>query len=245
MNDLFESEDRDLYIDALNALSDSGVPFMVGGAFAVYHYTGWWRNTHDIDVYVTPENVTKAAQALESVGFMDIGEQAPGDKQWIYHSARDRLIFDVIWRFANLANYITPDWFQRASAGEFLGMPLKFIPLEELIWMKSFVINRHRCDWPDVMRIIHAQCRIVDWERLVDMLGEHWLLLDGLISVFDWQHPDSVKCIPDNVRDLLVERHKEYRGHPPKNISREHLLDPWLHQRADRYAIWRDEQSYD
>lgn len=241
MNDHFESEDRDLYTEALDALCRSGVPFMVGGAFAVWHYTGWWRNTHDIDVYVTHGNVPRAAEALSSAGFIDLGEQAVGDRQWIYHTARDGLVFDVIWRFANLANYIGPDWFERASSGEFLGLELRFLPLEELIWIKVFVINRHRCDWPDLMRIIQAQCSAIDWDRLVDLLGEHWLLLAGLVDVFDWQHPDSLGCIPDSIRDELARRRSEYRLHPPEHINREHLLDPWLHQRADKYAIRRDE----
>lgn len=241
MNDLFDSEDRDLYVEAMDALCGSGVPFMVGGAFAVCHYTGWWRNTHDIDVYVTQENVRRAAEALNEVGFVDLGEQAAGDQQWIYHSGKNGLVFDVIWRFANLANYITPDWFDRASTGEFLGLDLRFLPLEELVWIKVFVINRHRCDWPDVMRIVRAQCQRLDWGRLVDLLGEHWLLLAGLVDVFGWQHPDSIGCIPDGIRDEFNRRRKQYRLHPPADGGREHLLDPWLHQRADRYAIWSDE----
>lgn len=241
MSDLFESSDRDLYIEALDALSSSGVPFMVGGAFAVYHYTGFWRNTHDIDVYVTHENVSRAAEALDSVGFIDLGEQAVGDRQWIYHSARNGLIFDVIWRFANLANYITADWFDRSSSGEFLGVDLRFLPVEELIWIKTFVINRHRCDWPDVMRIVRSQCQQLDWDRLMDLLGEHWLLLAGLVDVFDWQHPDSMGCIPDSIREELARRRREYPLHPPAHVNREQLLDPWLHQRADKYAIRRDE----
>lgn len=241
MNDLFASEDRGLYLEALDALCESGVPFMVGGAFAVYHYTGWWRNTHDIDVYVTHGDVGKAAGALESVGFLDIGEQAVGDKQWIYHSAKNGLIFDVIWRFANLANYITPDWFDRASCGDFLGLPLRFLPLEELVWIKVFVINRHRCDWPDVMRVVEAQCQRLDWGRLFDLLGEHWLLLAGMIDVFDWQHPDAMDCIPNSIRDEIAVRRERYRIDHPTSVNREHLLDPWLHQRADKYAIRSDE----
>jgi len=245
MNDLFEFEDRELYIEAMNALTDAGVQFMVGGAFAVYHYTNWWRNTHDIDVYVVHEDVPQAAKALDLVGFKDLGEQAPGDRQWIYHSGKRGVIFDVIWRFANLANYITRDWFDRAGRGKFLGLDMCFLPLEELAWVKVFVINRHRCDWPDIMRIVHAQCRNLDWERLLDLLGDHWLLLQGFIAVFDWQHPDSINCIPGNVREELIRRYRKYLANPPEVVGREHLLDPWLHQRADIYAVWRDEQSDD
>lgn len=225
----------------MDALCQAGVDFMVGGAFAVYHYTNWWRNTHDLDIYVVHEDVERAAKVLASVGFADLGEQAPGDWQWIYHSGKDGLILDVIWRFANLANYITDDWFDRASTGEFLGLNLRFLPLEELCWIKVFVINRHRCDWPDVMRVIRAQCQRLNWNRLLDLLGEHWLLLAALVDVFDWQHPDSMDCIPQGIRNELAAKREAYRLDHPVTVSREHLLDPWLHQRADMYAIRRDE----
>lgn len=241
MTDHFDTQDRDLYTKALRALQDSGVRFMVGGAFAVYHYTNWWRNTHDIDVYVTHDQVQKAADALSSVGFVDIGEQAAGDKDWIYHSGQKGLALDVIWRFANLVNYITDEWFSRASRGEFLDLNLNFLPLEELIWIKVFVINRHRCDWPDVMRLAQAQCRRLDWDRLMSLLGEHWLLLAALVDVFDWQYPGSMGCIPDSIRDELAAKRLEYRQTPPGVVDREQLLDPWLHQRADFYAIRRNE----
>jgi hypothetical protein len=241
VDDPFETEHRSLYVEALDALCRSGVPFMVGGAFAVWHYTGLWRDTHDIDIYMTRDHVAEAAKALDSVGFIDLGEQAAGDRQWIYHSGRSGLIIDVIWRFANLANYVTPDWFERASAGELAGLGLRFLPPEELTWTKVFVINRHRCDWPDVMRLAQAQCQRLDWDRLLGLLGEHWLLLAGLIDVFDWQYPESMGCIPDGVRDELARRRAEYRRQPPAHMSREHLLDPWLHVRADGYAIRRDE----
>ncbi|MCE5199035.1 MAG: nucleotidyltransferase [Armatimonadota bacterium] len=245
MRDLFEHEHREIYREALTALKNAGIDFMLGGAFAIYHYTNWWRNTHDIDVYVVQNDVAKAARALETAGFYDIGEQAKGDKEWIYHSARGDMIVDVIWRFANLANYITPDWLERAPKGNFVGVDVKFIPLEEIVWIKTFVINRHRCDWPDVMRVIRAQCSNLDWHRLLDMLDEHWLLLAGLIDVFDWQHPDSIGCVPLEIREELITRRRDFWANPPLGVDREHLLDPWIHYRADKYAIWRNEQPND
>ena len=234
MSDLLNHEERELYAQALTALNDSGVDYMLGGALAVYHYTDWWRNTHDIDVYVTPENLDRARSSLDAAGFRDIGEQAEGDHQWIYHAAQSPIIVDVIWRFANLANYVAPDWIKRASRGRFLDHDVLFLPLEELVWVKIFVVNRHRCDWPDIMRVARAQCLRLDWSRLLNLIGEHWLLLAGLIDVFDWQYPGSMDCIPDGIRRELSQRRLEYRGSPAE-ADREHLLDPWLHLRMDTY----------
>ncbi len=240
MNELVGQADRELYLEALSALNESGVAYMLGGAFAVYYYTNWWRDTHDIDVYVSPASVGEAAAALECVEFENLGEQAEGDEQWIYHAGKASIVVDVIWRFANLVEYITDEWFELAPSGKFLGLEVKFLPLEELVWAKSFVINRHRCDWPDIFRIIRAQCGDIDWDRLLDLVGEHWLLLAGMIDVFDWQHPSSVGCIPETIRDELAKRRRSYRASPPSE-ERECLLDPWLNQRNDGYAARRDE----
>jgi len=240
MVDSFDDDNRRLYLDVLLALSDSSTPFMFGGAFAVYYYTGWWRDTHDIDIYVTPDIVERVARVLSSAGFENVGEQAEGDREWIYHARQGDIFVDVIWRFANLVDYVTPEWFSRAAKGMFLGVETRFVPVEELVWVKLFVINRHRCDWPDVMRIIRAQCSRIDWQRLLGLLGEHWLLLAGLVDVFDWQHPDSTDCVPTQIRDELAKRRLECKGDPTVT-NREQLLDPWIHHRTDKYVAWRNE----
>ena len=63
MDKLFDDQDANFYRQAIAALKERRVPFMVGGAFAVHHYTNCWRNTHDVDFYTTPEQVESARQA--------------------------------------------------------------------------------------------------------------------------------------------------------------------------------------
>lgn len=241
MSDVLHIEHEHLYREALTAMVESGPRFMVGGAFAVYHYTNWWRSTHDIDLYVAPQDKDPAMETLKSAGFRDIGQQAEGDEHWIYHTSKKAIIVDIIWGSANLTHHVSSDWFERASLGRFLDMELLYLPLEEFILMKTFVINRHRCDWPDVMRIIRYQCDNIHWQRLLDLFGEHWLLLSSLVDVFDWQHARCMQCIPDHVREELAWRRRNYRE-TAEHVEREHLLDPWIHQRSDRYVVWRDEQ---
>jgi hypothetical protein len=232
MDGVLTPQERELYREALIAFNNSGIDYMLGGALGVYYYTDWWRSTHDLDIYVAPNDVDRARVILTEIGFHDIGEQAQGDREWIYHARKDGLIVDIIWRFANLIDFVAPDWITRAPRGRFLEVDTRFLPLEELIWVKIFVINRHRCDWPDIMRIIRNQCLNLDWYRLIDLIGEHWLLLAGMIDVLDWQYPDGMGCIPDDVRATLLERRLHYR--PDKvGINREALLDPWLYQRGD------------
>lgn len=227
-----EAEIQRIYVEALTVLNDRNVPYALGGAFAVWYYTGHWRHTHDMDIFTDPPNVPLAVEALHSAGFVDLGEQAPGDREWIYHSIKGDIIVDVIFKFANRISAIGPEWVENAQPGEMLDVPVKFLRMEELVWSKIFTLNRHRCDWPDVMRIIRTNCGGFDWERLLGMLGDNWLLLAALVNVFDWQHPDDYKCIPEDVRRQLNAKRQEYRPEPGQG-SREKLLDPWIHSRPE------------
>ena len=44
-------ETQDFYRRILRALLDSGVPFLVGGAYAFARYTGIVRHTKDLDIF--------------------------------------------------------------------------------------------------------------------------------------------------------------------------------------------------
>ncbi|MDO8683233.1 MAG: nucleotidyltransferase [Armatimonadota bacterium] len=227
-----DPDNKAVYSDALETLLEAEVPFVMGGAFAVHFYTDLWRDTRDMDVFVTPENVQPAVDALLSSGFADYGEMAAGDREWIFHGHKRDIMVDVIWKFANLVTTIKQEWIDEAAPGEFLGFPVLYVPLEELIYSKLFTLNRHRSDWPDIMRLIRNDIRPVDWDHLLGLIGEHWLLLSAIIDVFDWQNPWEMHLIPDHIRQELRRRRDDY--HPGPDIpSREVLLDPWVYTREE------------
>src|SRR5579859_2214761 len=43
-----------VYAGAMDAIRSAGVPFMLGGGFALAAFTGRWRDTKDIDFYIRP-----------------------------------------------------------------------------------------------------------------------------------------------------------------------------------------------
>src|SRR5438105_932609 len=59
----------DFYIDALRKLQASGIPFLVGGAFAFSYYTHVPRDTKDIDVFVKREDCLRVLEAFERDGY--------------------------------------------------------------------------------------------------------------------------------------------------------------------------------
>src|SRR5438309_11649342 len=76
----------EVYRRAISALRGCGLPFMLGGGFALGVYTDRWRNTKDIDFYVLPEMEEPLIEALGQAHFVDFHEQLPYDRGWIYRS---------------------------------------------------------------------------------------------------------------------------------------------------------------
>ncbi len=215
---------------ALEALNSTGIPYVIGGAFAMYHYTDMWRNTNDLDIYLEKTVLSSAITILSDYGFNDYGEMAEGDRNWIYHATKNDVIVDLIWEPPNHVWPVDRSYVDRGHSGTFLGVPVKFMPSDELILSKLFTLNRHRSDWPDIFHVLHTCPKDIDWERMLCKLGEHWPVLLSFIVLYDWIYPDTTKCIPEAVRQELLIRKQQ---HVPESTSstREVLLDPWIYTR--------------
>ena len=51
------------------ALQDAGIPFLIGGAYVVEVYTGVSRQTKDFDLYLRPQHIDLALDALKRAGY--------------------------------------------------------------------------------------------------------------------------------------------------------------------------------
>ena len=215
---------------ALEALNRSVVPYVIGGAFAIHHYTGIWRNTNDLDVYLERKHVRRAVHALSRAGFRDHGEMAAGDRKWIYHAVKNHGFVDLIWQPPNHLSPVDETVHARGEDGMFLNIPTRFMPADDLVWAKVFTMNHHRCDWPDVFHVVRARPKNFDWEHLVGKMAEHWPVLLSFIVLYDWTYPREAQSIPQGVRDELLKRK---RGLPivSDEPTREAVLDPWIYTR--------------
>src|ERR1051325_1776799 len=87
----------DFYIDALRKLQDTGIPFLVGGAFAFSHYAHVQRDTKDIDIFVKPDDCPRVLDAFAQMGF-DTEIPFP---HWLGKIRRDGYLIDVIFSSGN------------------------------------------------------------------------------------------------------------------------------------------------
>ncbi|MGB9586543.1 MAG: hypothetical protein ACPL7O_00035 [Armatimonadota bacterium] len=215
---------------ALEILNSSEIPYVVGGAYALHFYTGVYRDTHDLDIYLEEKYVQKSINALSSVGFKDYGEMAPGDRDWIYHAVKRDVLVDLIWQPPNGLHPVDESFYARGPVGEFAGVPVRFLPPDELAWAKVFTLNRHRCDWPDLFSLIRSSVPGFDWYHLLQKMDDHWPLLLAFVIVYDWAYPAEAYRIPNDIRLELLRRKAE-SPMPESRPTREVILDPWIHTR--------------
>src|SRR5690606_13931193 len=57
------------YREALEMLQECGTNFMLGGAFAMFSYTGIYRDTKDLDVFCKPSEYSKILKFFASKGY--------------------------------------------------------------------------------------------------------------------------------------------------------------------------------
>ena len=57
-------ESEAFYKEAIQLLKQSKVPFMLGGAFAMFSYTGIYRDTKDLDVFCKPSDYPRILKFL-------------------------------------------------------------------------------------------------------------------------------------------------------------------------------------
>jgi hypothetical protein len=213
-----------VYRAAIRAVQATGMPFMLGGGFALAAFTGRWRDTKDIDFYIRSEHRDVVTSALAQAGFEDYFRRLPYDRKWIYRSIRSNVIVDIIWSMANQRAQVDPVWFERAGSVSLRGEKLQVVPLEELIWCKLYILQRDHCDWTDILNLLYAVGSEIDWAHLLDRLEDDTPLLKGVLSVFGWLCPRGVLELPPSLWERLEMRPPPREPQPPSQ-DRIRLLD--------------------
>ena len=220
-------EEWAIYERAIQAFRPLGRPFMLAGAFSLATYTGRWRNTKDLDFYVLPEDRPLFIEALTRAGFKDYFERLPYLRHWIYRAFKGDCIVDVIWAHANQRAQVDKQWFDWAPEIDVRGERLAVVPAEELLWCKLYVLQKDRCDWGDIMNLMHSTGPTLDWDHLCDRLGADLPLLIGLLNVYGWLVPGQMLNLPPALRRVLPRGAADGEAVNQRHVD---LLDtrPWF-----------------
>jgi hypothetical protein len=143
--------------------------------------------------------------ALTKAGFADYYDKLPYVRHWIYRAWKGDCIVDIIWAMANQRAQVDEQWLERAPQMTVHGETLDVVPAEELLWCKLYVLQKDRCDWPDVFNLIHATSTTLDWQHLINRLGDDLPLLIGLLNVYCWLCPGGQLQLPQAVLARLPD----------------------------------------
>jgi hypothetical protein len=193
---------RRFYRDVLTSLDRANVPALVGGAFAFSHFTGIQRPTKDFDLFVRREHIERALDTLAHEGF----QTELTFPHWLGKARCDEFLVDLIFGSGNGVAPVDDLWFQHAVEATAVGVPVWLCPAEELLWSKSFVMERERFDGADVLHMIRGVGPTLDWPRLIARFGEHWRVLLSHLVIYAFVYPSARHQIPAWVTDELTQR---------------------------------------
>ncbi len=227
---LIPAEQWTVYSCVLNQICKEGIPFALGGGLALGYYTGTLRRSKDLDIYVTPEHKDRVIAMMNHCGLGDYFAVQPYDREWIYRGHSDGAIIDVIWAMANKRTVVDEVWTSGGPTVHLCGQTFRVIPPEELLWSKLYVMQRDRCDWPDLFNLLAAVGPGLNWSHLAHRAAEDRALLKALLSIFAWVAPERAMQIPRRVWRSFDLVQPIPVADPTGRPSRPDLLDtrPWL-----------------
>ena len=190
---------RAFYEAVVGALAEGELPFLIGGAVAFGFYTDIWRDTKDLDVFLQPETVQPALDHLRRRGFA-VELTFP---HWLAKVRSDEALVDFIFRGSNGVCSVSSAWFEGVPRTQVFGVSVNIVRPEDLIRMKSFVMERERFDGHDILHLLFRQADHLDWDRLLHWFSDDKGLLLSLLALFQYAYPFRAASIPAKIREAL------------------------------------------
>ena len=147
--------------ETADALERGKVPhvFMGGLASAALGRPRW---THDIDIFVKPEDRERVLEVLAAEGF----RTQQTNPQWLYKALKHDVLVDVIF-LSDGQVVLDDEMVRRARRADVAGRVVPVIPVEDLIVIKALVFKeRAPRHWYDALALLQRED--IDWDYLVE-----------------------------------------------------------------------------
>jgi hypothetical protein len=190
------------YRQAFELMQGAKIPFLLGGAYALGHFTGITRHTKDLDLFIRPQHLDQTLEVFAAAGY----RTEVLFSHWLGKVYHGQDFVDIIFSSGNGICTVDHAWFEHAASGEVLGADVLLIPVEEMIWQKAFIMERERFDGADINHLIRACGRHLDWDRLVVRFGVHWRVLLAHLILFGFVYPDDRDSVPAGILNGLSAR---------------------------------------
>jgi nucleotidyltransferase DUF2204 len=214
---------RALFQEVLALFEEKKIAYAVSGAFALREHTGIYRNTKDLDVFLTAGTAVRALAHLRDRGF----ECEVCDPVWLFKTHRDGFFVDLITGMSNAALVVEASWINRSKPAMVYGAQTRVLAPEELLASKLFVTRRERFDGVDIAHVIYGSKGKLDWKRVLRLAGENWEMLFWALVLFRYCYPAQTDYVPKRLWQALLTRFQELVSNPdPAAKFRGSLVDP-------------------
>lgn len=231
-----------LFDRVIRVLVEGGVPFLVGGAYALQVYTGVRRPTKDVDLFLRATDCRRALDLLEKAGY----RTELTDPVWLGKVFQGDSFLDLIFGSGNGICKVDDTWFANAPTATVLGHTVRLCAPEEMIWTKVFIMEPERYDGADVAHLIRACGRDLDWRRVLDRLEGHWELLLAHLVLYGYIFPSESEAVPSWVMEELLARMERWVDPHPSlaRVCRGTLLSRYQYLADVQQWGYRDARSF-
>ena len=188
------------YVNALAVLAEAKVPYLLGGAYALAHYTGIARHTKDLDLFVRPADAPRALNVLAHAGY----RTEMTFPHWLGKAFSGDDFVDVIFCSGNGLCAVDDDWFAHACrhgrAGRRHALPGRRVDLAKMLHHGAPALRRRRPE--------SSAPRVRSRPELGPSAAPfraHWQLLLGHLILFGFVYPAEQGKVPVRVLDTLLE----------------------------------------
>jgi hypothetical protein len=164
-------DEFEVILDAMKraaaALRDAQVPFALAGGLAVYA-RGGPPTEHDVDFLVGPDDVKRAVQVLEEVGFRT--EQPP--EGWLYKVFDDNdAMIDLIFAPNNRPEVVA-EMLDHATEVEVYAISMPVMTVTDVLRTKLLTLKEHEVDYDSTLEIARTCREQIDWAALREQTSE-------------------------------------------------------------------------
>src|SRR4249919_2562541 len=152
-----------------SALKADGVPFALGGGYALW-VAGGPEPSHDVDLVVAETDVEMAANSLAAAGLRI--ERPPED--WLFKAYCDEdgptepveepALVDVLHRLGGVP--VTGSLLNSAREYEVLGIRIPVLPATPIMIAKLQSLTEHYCDFAPLLLVVRAVREQLDWTEI-------------------------------------------------------------------------------
>jgi hypothetical protein len=204
-----------LFREVLNLLEEKRFPYAVSGAFALRQHTGICRFTKDLDLFMTARTSCDVLAYLRQQGF----DCEVRDPVWLTKVHQGEFFVDLITGMSNAVVVVDDSWIERASPAVVHGVKTRVLAAEELVASKIFVAKRERFDGADIAHVIYGTYPSFDWNRELELVGQHWEMLLWSLLLFRYVYPAQTHYVPAGVWSELLQRLQSQIARPDQQAN--------------------------